>query len=101
MQVAGGGFKIGGMPIVRPNSPEKFAEEIRAACGAKRVVHVQGSGSHAGPEGVQVLATTRMNALVEHSVPDMVVTVQAGITLEVLQKQLAWQNQWLPVDPPG
>jgi len=30
----------------------------------------------------------------------MTVIVHAGITLDALQRELAWRNQWLPVDPP-
>jgi glycolate oxidase FAD binding subunit len=49
---------------------------------------------------VEVVSTARMNKVVEHAVGDMTVVVQAGISLEALQRALAWQNQWLPVDPP-
>jgi len=42
-----------------------------------------------------------MNKILEHAPDDMTVIVQAGITLEALQQQLAWRNQWLPVDPPS
>jgi FAD/FMN-containing dehydrogenase len=42
-----------------------------------------------------------MNKVIEHAITDMTVIVQAGMTLEGLQRQLAWQNQWLPVDPPS
>ena len=41
-----------------------------------------------------------MNKVIEHAVGDMTVIVQAGISLEALQRTLAWHNQWLPVDPP-
>jgi FAD/FMN-containing dehydrogenase len=42
-----------------------------------------------------------MHKVLEHAVSDMTVIVQAGISLEALQRHLAWQNQWLPVDPPA
>lgn len=41
-----------------------------------------------------------MNKVLEHAAGDMTVIVQAGISLEALQRELAWRNQWLPVDPP-
>jgi hypothetical protein len=41
-----------------------------------------------------------IDRLIEHVPEDMTATVQAGMTLENFQVQLAKQNQWLPVDPP-
>jgi glycolate oxidase FAD binding subunit len=45
------------------------------------------------------LHTTRLNRVLEHSQADMVVSVEAGITLEALQAELAKAGQFLPVDP--
>jgi glycolate oxidase FAD binding subunit len=45
------------------------------------------------------LHTTRLNRVLEHSQADMVVSVEAGITLEALQAHLAKAGQFLPVDP--
>jgi glycolate oxidase FAD binding subunit len=45
------------------------------------------------------LHTTKLNRVVEHSQPDMVVSVEAGITLEALQEHLAKAGQFLPIDP--
>ncbi len=47
-----------------------------------------------------VLATSRMDALVDYQPADMTVTAQAGMTLATLQRILGERNQWLPVDPP-
>jgi FAD/FMN-containing dehydrogenase len=41
-----------------------------------------------------------IDRLIEHVPEDMTATVQAGMTLEKFQAQLAKQSQWLPVDPP-
>ncbi len=41
-----------------------------------------------------------LNQVLEYTPEDMTVTVEAGITLSVLQAGLARQGQWLPVDPP-
>jgi len=40
------------------------------------------------------------NRLIEHKPEDMTATVEAGLTLAELQRQLALRGQWLPVDPP-
>lgn len=39
--------------------------------------------------------------ILEHTPEDMTVTVEAGMTLAELQKQLRQQQQWLPIDPPS
>src|ERR1700682_418618 len=45
------------------------------------------------------LHTTRLDRVLEHSQADMVVTVEAGITLEALQAELGRTGQFLPLDP--
>jgi glycolate oxidase FAD binding subunit len=45
------------------------------------------------------LHTTRLDRVLEHSQADMVVSVEAGITLEALQAELAKAGQFLPLDP--
>lgn len=52
------------------------------------------------PGGVDLVIYLRqMNQVVEYSPADMVVTVQAGITLRDLQAALHAQGQYLPMDP--
>ena len=46
-----------------------------------------------------VLHTTRLDRVIEHSQADMVVSVEAGITLEELQTLLGKAAQFLPLDP--
>ena len=46
------------------------------------------------------LSTARVNRLIDYPARDMTVTVEAGITWAKIQKQLAGENQWLPVDVP-
>ncbi|GAC1507592.1 MAG: FAD-binding oxidoreductase [Candidatus Dormibacteraceae bacterium] len=45
------------------------------------------------------LHTTHLDRVLEHSQADMVVSVEAGITLETLQEELAKAGQFLPLDP--
>ena len=45
------------------------------------------------------LHTSRLNRVLEHSQADMVVSVEAGITLEALQAELGKAGQFLPLDP--
>jgi glycolate oxidase FAD binding subunit len=43
--------------------------------------------------------TTQLDRVLEHSQADMVVSVEAGITLEALQAELGKAGQFLPLDP--
>jgi glycolate oxidase FAD binding subunit len=43
--------------------------------------------------------TSRLDRVLEHSQADMVVSVEAGITLEALQAELGKSSQFLPLDP--
>jgi glycolate oxidase FAD binding subunit len=45
------------------------------------------------------LHTTGLNRIIEHAPADMVVSVEAGVTLEALQAELAKSGQFLPLDP--
>jgi glycolate oxidase FAD binding subunit len=46
-----------------------------------------------------VLSTARLNRVVAHWADDFTVRGEAGLRLADLQRQLAAQQQWLPVDP--
>ena len=46
-----------------------------------------------------VIRTSRLTQIIEHAVGDLTITVEAGLTLDTLQKHLAPFNQWLPLDP--
>lgn len=88
------------------DSPEGLAAAVRDAAGSGAQVRISGSASMPltafdERRPVQAISTLRMNKLIEHAVPDMTVIVHAGMTLEALQKHLAWHNQWLPIDPPA
>jgi FAD/FMN-containing dehydrogenase len=59
------------------------------------------AGAHARGEKVTAVQLRSLNRVLEHTPEDMTVTVEAGITLAVLQGLLARQGQWLPIDPPA
>src|SRR6266852_9872204 len=52
-------------------------------------------------EKVTSFDLSALNRLVEHKAEDMTATVGAGMNLADLQKQLALNGQWLPIDPPN
>ncbi len=47
-----------------------------------------------------VLSCHRLNQVIDHAVDDLTITVEAGLPLVDLQRLLAAQEQWLPVDWP-
>ena len=46
------------------------------------------------------LSSLKLNRVIDYPADDMTITVEAGLRLSELQKILAVQNQYLPVDPP-
>jgi glycolate oxidase FAD binding subunit len=47
-----------------------------------------------------VLSCQQLNQVIDHAVDDLTITVEAGLPLVDLQRLLAAQGQWLPVDWP-
>jgi glycolate dehydrogenase FAD-binding subunit len=92
-------------PVVeKPATAEDVARRLReAAAGGLAVVPVGGGRASAmgdPPERRDIeLHMTRLDRVLEHSQADMVVSVEAGITLEALQTELGKSGQFLPLDP--
>jgi FAD/FMN-containing dehydrogenase len=94
------------LALQRPASSDALAAAIAGATAAGAQVNLVGSGSMpravlSPGRPVQPISTLRCNSVIEHAVADMTVITHAGITLDALQQQLAWHNQFLPVDPPA
>ncbi len=90
--------------IEKPATAEELARHLHEAAEAKLAVIPVGGGRASGmgdpPARADVLLhTTRLDRVIEHSQSDMVVSVEAGITLEALQAELAKAGQFLPLDP--
>jgi len=56
---------------------------------------------HARAEKMSTVDLRLMNRVLELAPEDMTVTVESGISLGTLQKELARHGQWLPIDPPN
>jgi glycolate oxidase FAD binding subunit len=89
----------------RPTTTDDLAAAIRAAAESNSQLRLTGSNSlplsRFDPvRPLQEISTLRLNKVLDHAIPDMTITVQAGISLEALQRHLAWHDQWLPIDPP-
>ena len=87
-----------------PSSAEELASKLQEAAAQKLAV-VPVGGGRASRMGDPLdrcdleLHTTRLDRVLEHSQADMVVSVEAGITLEALQGELGKAGQFLPLDP--
>ncbi len=90
--------------IEKPATAEELARCLRDAAEARLAVVPVGGGKAStmgdALERCDVeLHTARLDRVLEHSQADMVVTVEAGITLEALQAELGQTGQFLPLDP--
>ena len=90
--------------LVYPDTLEELALVMTFAHQQRSRVLPCGSGSKIGwgglVDGVNlVVSTERLNRLIDHAVGDLTVTVEAGMKFAELQKILAQQGQFLPLDP--
>ena len=91
--------------VVEANSPVEVGKVLAWATGDGLKVVPCGARTKldrgAAPEGCDVLLDLgKLNRVTEHASGDLTVTVQAGVRLADLQKQLAEAGQFLAVDPP-
>ena len=91
--------------VVLPGSIQEIQDVLRFAAKQDLSVMPAGAGTKLGignlPEKVDVvLATTRLNSVIEYESADLTVTVEAGIPLAVLQTELAKYRQFLSLNPP-
>ncbi|GGS47402.1 glycolate oxidase [Planobispora rosea] len=105
---AGPGDAVAGvMPrwVALPESTEEVAALMRVSAGHDLAVVPAGGGTrlHWGtpPERCDLLIDTCcLNEILEHASGDLVVRVQAGVTMDALAEALAAQNQELALDVP-
>jgi glycolate oxidase FAD binding subunit len=89
--------------IVEPASAEEAAEVLATAAKQRTSVVLRGGGTKIGwgrkPSSVDlVLSTKRLDAVVAHEHADLTATVQAGARLDEVNRILARQGQWLPIE---
>lgn len=93
------------IPVAAPVTLEQAQALLRLAASEDWAVIPAGKGRglHIGNLPTRadlIISTIRLHNLLSHEAADMVAVVQAGCTLQNLQKELAKANQWLPIDPP-
>ena len=75
------------METLKPNTAAELAKLL--------------AGAHERGERVSSFDLGALNRLLEHKVEDMTSTVEAGMSLAELQRELDKRGQWLPVDAPN
>jgi glycolate oxidase FAD binding subunit len=90
--------------VEKPATAEELARRLHQAAESGSAVVPVGGGRASGMGGPPLrcdveLHTTLLDRVLEHSQADMVVSVEAGITLEALQVELGKAGQFLPLDP--
>lgn len=90
----------------RPADAGEVSRLLALAHARGLAVVPRGAGTTLGlgnpPRQVDLaLDLTRLNRVIEYEPADVTVSVEAGITLDELDRVLGKQRQFLPLDPPG
>lgn len=102
------GYEVNGVRpavVVRARDRDDVVAVLRLAAAQGLAVTARGGGTaieQGNPPARLdvVLDLTRLNRVLEHRPQDLTVTVEAGITIDALQAELAAQGQMLALDPP-
>ncbi|MEX1254473.1 MAG: FAD-binding oxidoreductase [Dehalococcoidia bacterium] len=91
--------------VAAPGSAEQIAAALAAADEHGAAVVPWGAGRHMALGNVPrrydlALSTTKLDRVVEYEPADLVLTVEAGMTMGQLQALLAEHRQFLPIDAP-
>ncbi|MXV77080.1 FAD-binding oxidoreductase [Candidatus Poribacteria bacterium] len=91
--------------VIVPADKSEMQDVLRIASERNVSVIPAGSGSKLSignvvPEIGIVMSTKRLNKVIEYEPADLTVTVESGIRLSDLQKELAVHRQYLPLNPP-
>jgi len=93
--------------VVFPGSVEEVSGLLAYAHLEKLAVVPRGNGTKMAAGGIPgkidlVLSMLRINRITEHDIPNLSLSVEAGITLAEVQKKLAGtgKGSFLPLDPP-
>jgi glycolate oxidase FAD binding subunit len=108
-RLAGPGDVVAGLQArfaAAPASTKEAASLLSAAASLGLTVLPRGSGSRLGwgcpPGSCDLIADTRrLDKVLEHAAGDLVVSVQAGVWMDDLQRRLGAEGQRLALDPPG
>jgi glycolate oxidase FAD binding subunit len=105
-----GAYAVDGLTpwaVVSPGNVEEVSKLLAYANAEKLAVVPRGNGTKLAMGGIPrkldcVLSMLRINRITEHDVPNLSLSVEAGITLDAVQRKLAdtGKGSFLPLDPP-
>jgi glycolate oxidase FAD binding subunit len=92
-----------GLPRAIPESADALSLVCRLAHEEGWKIRIEGQSTWlAGDAPADLAVSTRaLDQVVSVSPADLVATVQAGTSLEILRRRLADDGMWLALDPPG
>lgn len=95
--------EVEGIPRVSPDSADGVATVLGVATAEGWTVRVEGGAGWmpADASADLVLSTAGLSRVRQVAGPDLMATVEAGVTLETLDARLCDAGLWLPWDPPG
>jgi glycolate oxidase FAD binding subunit len=98
----------GAMPeyVVEPETPEAVAAILRWCSAHGQLAVMRGGGTRMSwgraPRAVDVaVSTSRLSQVTRYEPGDLTVTVEAGLSIDRLNRELAGRGQWLPIDVPS
>jgi glycolate oxidase FAD binding subunit len=93
--------------VVSPGTVEEVSKLLAYANSEKLAVVPRGNGTKMAQGGIPrqldvVLSMLRINRITEHDIPNLSLSVEAGMTLSAIQEKLAatGKGSFLPLDPP-
>lgn len=90
-------------PVCAQRWVEQAQDRIRAAISMRRPLNVEGAGTRrdfGGPRSGDSISSVGYSGIVAYDPSDLVITVRAGTSLEVLEAELARHGQMLGFEPP-
>ncbi|MGH7835759.1 MAG: FAD-binding oxidoreductase [Candidatus Binatia bacterium] len=102
------GYSINGekpQAVLFPGSISQVSQILALAQDCRTPVVPAGSGTRLNPGGeprcdYAALSLRRLSRVIDYQPANMTLEVEAGITLEEIQKITGEKAQWLPLDPP-
>jgi glycolate dehydrogenase FAD-binding subunit len=90
---------------VQPADAEDAARTLADGAKARERIAIEGGGTKSGwnpssRDAHIVLSTRRLNRVIAHRHGDLTATVEAGATLDDVNRALGRHGQWIPLDPP-
>lgn len=91
--------------VIEPPDVERAAAVLAWASRDRIPLAIRGGGTKTGwgtsLERVDMVLSTRLlDAVLDHRHGDLTATVQAGATLDRVNRELNAHHQWIPLDPP-